>query len=84
MNHVKFVDYLNDVRKASKDSWVFVNDTVTGLNGLHYEIKFYNTWTQYLRINGITHTTVMGNNVGQWKKELLEAFEYHLGKEKAI
>ena len=73
-----FLSYMNASRKKNPDKW----QSFAGWVDLMFvEVKFYGLWTQILRIEHITHSTVTEHKtVKSWIAEMQEAFNYHLTK----
>lgn len=67
-NTAEAIKHLNDLRKANKNKWVF--ETII-INNKLLKIKFYDTWTQILKINEKACDTCHGLNVKEWKNEIM-------------
>ena len=67
-----FIHKVNTLRKQNKDNWVF---TIEKVDGKMVEYKAYNTWIQILRIDGISHASPMGLNVGGFNRHLSKALK---------
>jgi len=70
----EFINALNAARLQHNGGWIAYVGTVTGKR---VEIKTYGTgYLQILRVNGVTHPTVVDMNVTQWKNAITEAIAY--------
>jgi hypothetical protein len=72
MNVLDFVKLANKQRLADKNSWVTLCENV---NGMVVEYKAFGTWVQVMRYNGISDSSGMDMNVGEFKAYLTNFFE---------
>lgn len=69
----EFLKAYNKHRLEDRTRWYGFSGFVEG----HFvQIKSHGTWNQILKIDGLQHNTLMDQKVGDWKKELNDAFEY--------
>ena len=69
MNTTELIKKLNTLRKNDKN-WVWYDVTLD--DGRDIEYKAINTWVQYLTIDGIKHSSVMGLSVKGFNNFLIE------------
>ena len=60
MNTTELIKKLNTLRKNDKN-WIWYDVTLD--DGRDIEYKAIDTWVQYLTIDGVKHSSVMGLNV---------------------
>jgi hypothetical protein len=60
MNKIELIKTLNTLRKKNKN-WIWYDVTLD--NGSFIEYKAIDTWVQFLIIDGIKHSSVMGLSV---------------------
>lgn len=74
MNTEKFVEHINKLRLANKNTWFCDKGTV---NGKAYEIKCFNTYAQKLYIDGIDFSTSGDMKIRHFKEALQRAADYN-------
>lgn len=68
-----FIVELNLNRRIQKDKWIFINRIVSGLE---VRMKFFNTYIQILRINGINYFGGgEDQSVGSFNSSIKNAFQ---------
>jgi len=63
MTKVELIKHLNKLRKDNKNNWVFYDIICDGKN---IEYKSYNTWIQYIKIDGLKFSGLMDITVKQF------------------
>jgi hypothetical protein len=69
MTKLELIKHINGLRKSNKNAWVYWNGIY---NGHTVSYKAYKTWVQYLTIDGVKHSSVMGLNVKGFNNFLSE------------
>lgn len=71
MTTASYLEMVNALRKANKNKWVQIPSII--VDGKMIAIKFYNTWVQILRIDGIICSGPMDCKVREFNAFLTQA-----------
>ena len=72
MNSIELIKTFNTLRKKNKN-WAWYDITLD--DGRDIEYKAIDTWIQYLTIDGVKHSNVMGLNVKGFNNFLSECLK---------
>lgn len=73
MTKAEFISHCNSVRKANKNKWYFIIETVDGHS---VKIKGFNTWVQIFDIDGIKSSGTMDCSVKQFNNDINAALNW--------
>lgn len=68
-----FINLVVKARRTNKDKWHCFDETV---EGKRVELKFFDKYSQILRIDGVRHGGLYHRTVEDWKNEIFTAITY--------